>query len=121
MSRPRTPEGLGKAGRAFWLATVRVYELSPAEVTLLEEACRVKDLLGRVTEQLAAGDLLVDGSMGQDRANPLLRESVELRKVLNMLLLSLALPMPDEVAGRVRSPQAQAAAQARWRSQGVGV
>lgn len=96
---------------------MRSYELNPAELATLEEACRVKDLLWRIDELLREGDLIVDGSMGQDRANPLLRESVEQRKVLDILLRSLALPFPDEIDGRRRSPGATAAAQQRWRQQ----
>ena len=101
----------------MWGATLRAYDLNPAELTTLEEACRVKDLLWRIDELLRNGELIVDGSMGQDRANPLLRESVEQRKVLDILLRSLALPFPDELDGRRRSPGATLAAQARWRGQ----
>lgn len=111
----RAPEGLGKAGRAFWRSVVTVYELSPAELQTLGQACRVTELLARLDAELLAADLTVTGSTGQPKAHPLLASSAEQRRVLDTLMRSLSLPMPDEKTGRRRSPSAQAAAQARWR------
>jgi hypothetical protein len=44
----------------------------------------------------------------------------ELERSLDMLIRSLALPMPGETEGRRRSPAAVANAQARWRGQRNG-
>jgi hypothetical protein len=113
--RAAAPPGLGASGRTFWRNIVAVYELSPAEAQLLVQACRVVDLLERIDLQLVAEDLTVAGSRGQERAHPLLTVAVEQRRTLEALLNAMALPFPDEVAGRRRSPVQVAAAQARWR------
>jgi phage terminase small subunit len=115
VSRPRCPGQLGAAGRAFWRSIVAAYELSPAEVAMLAQACRVIDLLERIDAQLVAEDLTVAGSRGQERAHPLLTAAVEQRRSLESLTNALSLPMPNEIEGRRRSPAATAAAQARWR------
>ena len=98
----------------------RVYELFPAELATLAQACRVADLLARIDATLASEDLVGEGSMGQARPHVLLQASVEQRKVLASLLVQLALPEPGEEFGAVRSPVARAAAQARWRGQRLG-
>jgi hypothetical protein len=107
--------GLSSAGRRLWRAVVAVYELSPAEMELLRQACRTVDLLDRLDVELLDQPLTVTGSTGQPRANPLLASGAEQRRTLEGLMRDLALPMPDEVEGRRRSPAAAVAAQARWR------
>lgn len=114
----RAPEGLGKAGRAFWRSVITVYELSPAELATLAQAARVVDVLARLDAELAGADgMTVTGSTGQPKAHPLLSASADQRRVLDSLLRSLNLPMPGEAEGHRRSPAAQAAAQARWRAE----
>ena len=115
--RPVVPRGLGKAGRALWRRILDAYELSPAELELLTQACRVSDLLARADEQLAGEDLVVPGSRGQPVTNPLLAEAGQQRRVLDALLRSMSLPMPGEAEGRRRSPAAREAAQQRWRAE----
>lgn len=117
MRRPRAPEGLGEPGLAFWRGITKVYELSPAEEQILAQSARIVDLLARIDGQLVDEDLVTVGSTGQPKANPLLSASADQRRLLDGLLRSLALPMPDETAGRRRSPQQREAAQARWRQQ----
>lgn len=112
---PRAPQGLGQAGRRFWRAITGVYELSPSETESLRQAVRVVDLLERIDAQRVAEDLTVVGSVGQQKSHPLLAASEAQRRVLEVLLNALALPLPDELVGRRRSPAATAAAQARWR------
>jgi hypothetical protein len=73
------------------------------------------DLLARLDVALLDEELMVTGSTGQPRSHPLLASSAEQRRTLEGLLNALALPMPNEVEGRRRSPAATAAAQQRWR------
>ena len=113
--RARPPEGLDAAGRRFWRSVLASYDLSPAECELLRQACRTVDLLERIDDQLSREDLTVPGSRGQQRNHPLLFASVEQRRTLGQLMNALALPMPDEIEGKKRSPAAVKAAQARWR------
>ena len=114
---PRAPADLAAAGKAFWRFVLAVYALSPVELVMLGQACRVVDLLARADADLVAADLTVAGSTGQPKAHPVMAATAEQRRVLDVLLRSLALPMPDETPGRRRSPAAVAAAQARWRGQ----
>lgn len=113
----RAPRDLDSAGRALWRSVLAEYDLSPAETETLRQACRVSDLLARIDSELTGADVAVAGSMGQVRSHPLLQASADQRRVLDSLLRSLALPMPDEEEGRRVTPAARAVAQARWRGQ----
>src|SRR5262245_48852979 len=113
----RPPAGLGPAGRSFWRSVVAVYELSAVERVMLGQAASVVALLASAGSGVADGALTVVGSTGQPRAHPLLAASAVQRGVLDVLVRALALPMPDETAGRRRTPTAAAAAQARWRGE----
>jgi hypothetical protein len=117
---PNAPDTFAAAGRRFWREVHAQYELSPAETETLRQACRVLDVLTRLDAELHNAELVVAGSVGQLRANPLLAASAEQRRTLEGLLRSMALPMPGEVEGRVRSPAAVEAAQARWRAKRSG-
>ncbi len=113
--KPRTPPRLGAAGRSLWRAVAGTYELRSDELVLLEKACRTADDAARLDRALLDAPLTVLGSVGQDRANPLLVESRQTRALLAALLKQLALP--DEDAGakqRDTSARATTAARARW-------
>jgi hypothetical protein len=100
---------------------VAVYELSPAEEATLARCCRTLDVLARLdAELLGADDLMVEGSMGQLKAHPALAAAADQQRLLDQMMRSLALPFPGEDAGRRRSPQQVAAAQARWWAQRGG-
>lgn len=120
MSANRAPAGLGPQGRKFWKDVSSVYELAPGEIAILTRACRALDRLASIDAELAGAELMVEGSQGQARANPLLAAADSTERVLDVLVRALALPLPDEPAGRRRSPSAVAAARQRWRGQ-VGV
>ena len=113
--RPPVPDGLAVAGRRLWREILAVYDLSPAELAILAQACRTADLLTRLDAELDGAGLMAEGSAGQPRPHPLLAASATQRRTLDSLLRSLNLPFPDEAEGRRRSPQQVAAAQARWR------
>ena len=115
--RPRPPAGLEAAGKAFWRSVLAAYELNPVEAVMLGQACKTVDLLEQVDAALADYGVVSSRSRGQPVPNRLLMVRCELERNLDMLARSLALPMPDESAGRRRSPAATAAAQARWRGE----
>src|SRR5215469_5496283 len=106
MSVAESPAGLGPAGSRLWETVTAVYVLSPAEIALLSRAARAADRLDRIDRELDGQGLIVPGTNGQPRANPLLAEANATERTLDILLRSLALPMPDETAGKVRSPSA---------------
>jgi hypothetical protein len=112
--KPRAPR-LGTAGKRLWRSVTSVYELSPPEVEILRQAARTADLIEWLDAQLQGEPMTVPGSMGQARPNPLLTSVAEQRKTLESLIRSLALPMPGEDEGRIRSPSQAQNANARWR------
>jgi hypothetical protein len=120
MARPRAPEGLDQAGRAFWASVTKVYELSPAELLSLRRACVTVDALTAMDAEISSQGLSVRGSRGQVIPNRLLKLRCEYERVLDVQLRSMALPMPAEDEGRRRAPAAQAAAMARWRDRRYG-
>jgi hypothetical protein len=118
----KRPGPYGPEGSALHDAVRAAYELSPAEMVQLDRAARLADMLARVDAELAeAASLVVEGSTGQMQSHPLLRTAVELERTLDIVLRSLALPLPGEQDGKRRSPQAAAAARARWGRNAVGI
>lgn len=117
MTRPRAPGSLGEAGRAFWRKVTAVYELSPGELAMLGRCCRTLDTLDRLDAALLdADDLMVTGSVGQMKPHPALAAAADQQRLLDQLVRSLNLPLPEEDEGRRRSPAARENALARWRA-----
>src|SRR5258708_3735413 len=112
--RPAAPE-LGPAGSRFFRSVVASYELSPPETETLRQAAHTVDLISWAQVEMESAPFMVAGSSGQQVSNPLLATLTDLRRTLDQLIVSLALPLPDEVEGRRRSPAAIRAAQQRWR------
>ncbi|HUO37472.1 MAG TPA: hypothetical protein VMU34_06390, partial [Mycobacterium sp.] len=109
VNRPETvPRGLKTRGKTLWCSVTAAYSLNPAERELLLELCRGVDTLDRLHAELAAGELV--GANG--RANPLLREISDWRKVA--LLLHRRLALPDDRVLEQTSASRRAAANVRW-------
>jgi hypothetical protein len=119
MTKRRTPPTLGSVGGALWRELMAKYQFRPDEARVLFDACAEADLID--TLQAAQNDqpLTVRGSMGQQVINPLVSELRQHRATLASLLRHLKLPDENNVSGSVpgslRSTQARAAAQKRWR------
>jgi hypothetical protein len=62
---PGRPAGLGLAGARLWRRVAAEFEMNPAELMLLEQACRTADVLTGIDEALDGEPLTVKGSMGQ--------------------------------------------------------
>ena len=86
--------------------------LDPAETALLHKLCRTADELDALTTAMAGQSPLVEGSQGQPRANPLLAEIRQHRKLAETLAVSLALPVDGETICTRRSSNARKAAHA---------
>ena len=117
--RPKAPTRLSAVGRRLWREVVADYTLRPDELVLLEKACRTADDSARLDTALLDAPMLVSGSMGQQRAHPLLHESRQTRSLLAALLKQLGLPDPadesaNETKAQERSAHAMTAARARW-------
>jgi hypothetical protein len=118
VSKPRTPAGLGKSGKALWVALVGKYEFAPRELALVELSVRTADNIADLEAALAAGGMVVVGSKGQPRLNGVAQELRMARLALAKLLGDLRLPDEDEGVGEqpmtMRQRRAQHAAQTRW-------
>ncbi len=119
MSRtnPPAPKGLGLKARRLWRDILKDFQLGPAELRILEDACREVDLIERIETELDGADLVVRGSQGQPVANPLTQEVRLHRAVLRQLLGALRLPEDDQDSwsGLSTSERGCRAAMARWR------
>ncbi len=120
-SAPSAPKGLGLRGRRLWRAAWRVWEFNVLETTLLEQACRVADTIDALIAAMeAVPNVVVEGSKGQPRPHPLLKEVREERALLKNLLMALGIPDDDPTSwdGLSASERGRRAALARWRKGG---
>lgn len=119
MTTPAPPRVLGREGRAFWRLVHSLYDdLAPAELALLEQACRSLDVIA-VLDAAAAAEPLTTGSKGQTIVHPATTEARLQRRELARILDQLGLPDPASGATEAKpsSPQkrrAAKAAEARW-------
>lgn len=111
----RAPDGLGPKSKRLWRSITADFELSAAELRILEDACREIDLVERMEEHIAARDLVVAGSMGQDVAAPMVQEIRQHRATVQKLLAALKLPADEDgLTGSSASSSARALANKRW-------
>jgi hypothetical protein len=113
--RPSPPSGLGKAGQEVWLSLTGQFGFHEGELQILRQIAAIVDEISVMEGALAESGPMIPGSRGQLRLNPLYNQLITHRSVLDRLMLSLALPADGEQVGRRRSPQAKAAANARWK------
>jgi hypothetical protein len=110
-----TPRG---RGRRFWIATMKVYDLTGPELEILAEAARGLDELDGLRETVAATGTTTTGSRGQVVVNPALSEMRQARAELRRLLEMLSLPDPEQESGKgitgARSARAAKASRTRW-------
>jgi hypothetical protein len=119
MSAQRPPSGLRTAGKRLWAAVVESFVLNPAEVAMLEQACRTVDELDRLERAVRSlPELTATGSTGQLKPHPLLGEVRAHRQLLERITTALSLPDEGEDVGlRPGQRHARRAVNARWRPQ----
>lgn len=127
---PRSPRGLGAAGKRWWTEIMSVYDFSgaPDALLLAEDVARTVDLVAHlqtVVDRACRDDALrTKGSRNQDVQIPELESLVKLRAQYAALLRQLDLPgeqpAADEDVSRVltRSELARRAANVRWSNRG---
>nr|QNR39436.1 hypothetical protein BJP76_07375 [Mycobacterium avium subsp. hominissuis] len=114
----RKPTGLGTAGSKLWRTVTDTFDFEdePAKVHILEQACRVADIVAELDEAANEAPLTVRGSMGQPVISPFIAEARAQRALLAQLVGRLGLPDNDEddnlSARRIKA--ARTAANARW-------
>ena len=106
------PKGLGPKGKETWKQITKDYQLRTDEKDILEDICREADMIDRLEDAMVGADLLVQGSQGQQVANPLIGELRQHRATKKALWAQLKLPDTNvtELAGN----QQRDAAQSRW-------
>ncbi|HVX20894.1 MAG TPA: hypothetical protein VHB02_06085 [Acidimicrobiales bacterium] len=126
MATKQAPAGLNRAGKALWTAITEKYEFRPDELAILEDACRMADLIAAMEGAWAddGSPMTSEGSQGQLVVHPLIAELRQYRNARARLLKQLALP--DDVGAasgngntNARSAQARDAANARWARRGA--
>ena len=126
MAAPKMPARLQARGRKLWREVTEAYDLAekPAELTMLEEACRIADRLERLDEILSGE---VDAWMrlqlpreGSETVRVVVDGALaEARQQANQLKqLVAALRLPDEVTGK--RPQQRGGARGAYQSGGAG-
>jgi hypothetical protein len=93
---------------------VGTFELRPDELLLLERSCRLEDQVATLETGLAGAPLLVEGSKGQDRPNPLYAEIRAHTLAVGRLLAQLGLADAIDPDGATRSSAGRRMARARW-------
>jgi hypothetical protein len=123
------PDDLGESGKKLWNDVVGTWDLRADELEVLAAACRARDTVDRLNEELRDADLVVHGSQGQPVAHPLLIERRMNDAHLAQLLGKLRLPDPVTEPGPLfaddvprgpmsRAEAARIAARARWDKRG---
>ena len=107
-----SPKGLLKKGKETWKSVTDEYTLRTDELDILEDICREADMIDRLEEAMIGAELLVQGSQGQQVANPLIGELRQHRATKKALWAQLKLPDTNVTA--MAGNQQREAAQSRW-------
>lgn len=91
----RMPVGLEKRGKALWKSIFDAYEISEAEASILEQACRTRDVIDALQEQVASDGMMIASSQGS-RLHPGIVEARQQRLALARLLATLGAQAPDD-------------------------
>lgn len=122
----QSPEPLGEWGQKLWDEVTEEYELRPDELRILASACRMSDHIKRIEAELQNAPLIVQGSMKQPVAQPLLAELRQYRTAQSSLFKQLKLldlddedehqdePTTKREGPMSRSESARIAANTRW-------
>ena len=92
---PTAPAGLGAAGRKLWRSVTEEFEGAEHETAILEEACRTRDLVATLRDQIETDGLMLTSSQGM-RLHPAVAEVRQQRLTLARLLATLDVPSLDE-------------------------
>lgn len=123
--QPKAPTGLKARGRKLWSDILSGYDLAekPAELVMLEEACRIADRL-EVLDEILRGDAevwarLIHRVNTDDYELKIDSALSEARQQANQLKqLIAALRLPDEQSGK--RPQQRGGARGAYQSSGSG-
>lgn len=109
MTTTAAPADLGKSGAALWADLVDLAEFDAHEVSLMTEACRVRDRLDELDAVIRAEGVTMTSPQGI-KAHPALVEARAQQIVMTRLLASLRIPTEDD-----HRPQARGSARGAYR------
>lgn len=112
--KPKTPAGLGAAGKALWRRLTGTFDFESGELVILETAARQADALAALEAVVAESGLMVAGSAGQPRLNPAVAECRQGRIALARMLGMLGMPDDEDKPMTAASRSARHASEARW-------
>jgi hypothetical protein len=103
----------------LWRELNDAFEYEPSDLPLVEKCCRTLDDVDRIEAELVDAPLMLPGSTGQLRANPLLAEVRAMRALYGQLYDRVTPAPVDDPAtaggrGWTTSDSARLAARARW-------
>lgn len=79
----KAPPGLSAEARALWTATNDEYSFeTAADFALLRQLCETLDRLRQIQKAIKTDGLMVPGSQGQARMNPLLQAEEAARRTI---------------------------------------
>ncbi|MCV7217144.1 hypothetical protein H7J51_17885 [Mycobacterium crocinum] len=110
---PPAPGGLKPAGLAFWRSIHAEFALreEPHKLALLEQACKVLDVISELEIQMDGEPLTVPGPGRQIIIHPLVDNARHQRGLFVSIVRALGLP--EAVADEEAAAEAQKAAEAR--------
>lgn len=90
MSRlPAPPPGSGAVGKRLWRAVNQDYDLSGADLEILEHAVTIADDIDALAPMLKLGPFMKDPNTGMPRVNPALVQKRQLVIVMTRLLAAI--------------------------------
>lgn len=93
----RAPKGLDAAGQKLWKSVTGDFELAEHELAQLEEACRIRDTITTLRNQVATDGTMLESSQGS-RLHPAITEIRQQQLALARLLATLKVPGLEEDA-----------------------
>lgn len=94
MSEVRAPRGLNDAGERLWKAVTNEFDLQEHELSMLEQAARVRDRIADLQQLVEDDGLMLESSQGM-RLHPGIAETRQQQIALARLLAQLDVPDPD--------------------------
>lgn len=89
------PRGLKAAGRKLWEVSTAECDFAVHELSILEEACRVRDRITELDAAVKSDGLMITSSQGA-RVHPAVGEARQQRLALARLLATLQIPGLDD-------------------------